>query len=52
MTLWEGKPFKKLTWLDKVKVKASHFLSIMRAQMDVKKDFIIYYLPVKFKLKR
>ena len=44
--------FVKLNWFDKVKVKISHLFSIMKAQMDVKKDFVIYYLPVNFKLKR
>jgi len=46
------KPFFKLNWLDKLMIKTAYVFSIIKAVIDVKKEFVIYYLPVKFKLKR
>lgn len=44
--------FYKLSSLEKLSIKFKHFFAIAKAYIDVKKDFLIYYLPVELKLKR
>lgn len=45
-------PLNKMTSVVKLRIYLLHFLSIFKANAEVKKNFLIYYVPASLKLKR
>ncbi len=46
------KSFFQLSWIEKLSIRLKHSYSILRAFINVNKDYVIYYMPVEMKLKR
>lgn len=45
-------PFCELSSFDKFRIKMTNVIPMLKAWIDVKKDLIIYYFPVAYKLQR